>query len=94
MIISLVDHLSTTPPKRQKNNFKSVGTKDTLGLMKNRRIQTTMMVGATQGNPLNLHGTKFEIIHKDIGYSSDADMSDVCEVIKLLVTIILVPSPC
>ena len=48
--------------------------------MKNRRIQTTM-VGTSFGDSVNMEDGKYEIIHKDIGYSSDADMSDSCEVI-------------
>lgn len=61
---------------------KSVNTfgKENNSMMKNRRIQTTM-VGTSFGDSVNMEDGKYEIIHKDIGYSSDADMSDSCEVI-------------
>lgn len=48
-------------------------------LMRNRRIQT-MMSGGYDSILHEMKGSKFEIVQKDIGYSSDADMSDACEV--------------
>ena len=48
-------------------------------LMRNRRIQT-MMSGGYDSILQDMKGSKFEIVQKDIGYSSDADMSDACEV--------------
>ena len=46
-------------------------------LMRNQRVQTMNASSSvtTQGMS-DLKGSKFEIIHKDIGYSSDADTSD------------------
>ncbi len=38
------------------------------------------MVGETRNEFLNNTNGKLEIIQKDIGYSSDADMSDAVEV--------------
>lgn len=45
--------------------------------MRNQRVQTSDASSnpTTQGMS-DLKGSKFEIIHKDIGYSSDADTSD------------------
>ncbi|RWS02109.1 hypothetical protein B4U79_11107, partial [Dinothrombium tinctorium] len=73
---STAEQLPNTPPKRHKLNCKAIGSTHEV-YMKNRRIQTTM-VGTNQER-LDFRGAKFEIIQKDIGYSSDADMSDACE---------------
>ena len=48
-------------------------------LMRNRRIQT-MMSGGYDSILQDMKGSKFEIVQKDNGYSSDADLSDACEV--------------
>jgi len=59
-----------------------IAASDTKGI-KNKRVQTkTTMVGETKNELLGniKSGTKIEIIQKDIGYSSDADMSDAVEV--------------
>ncbi|CAG2114528.1 unnamed protein product, partial [Medioppia subpectinata] len=66
------------PSKRHKNN---VGIVSPNVRILNKRVQTSVaMVGETKNELLgdNLNA-KVEIIQKDIGYSSDADMSDVVE---------------
>jgi len=71
------------PSKRHKNNVGIVSNSDRI---RNKRVQTTVaMVGETKSQLLgdDMSG-KVEIIQKDIGYSSDADMSDAVEVNKQL----------
>lgn len=71
----------------EEQSVPSKRLKSAIGLLanhragiRNKRVQTTM-VGAATGELLNgITGDKFEIIQKDIGYSSDADMSDAVEV--------------
>jgi hypothetical protein len=66
------------PSKRHKNNVGIVSNSDRI---RNKRVQTTVaMVGDTKSDLLrNGFDEKLEIIQKDIGYSSDADMSDAVE---------------
>ena len=70
------------PSKRHKNNIGIVSNSDRI---RNKRVQTTVaMVGETKNELLrNGFNEKLEIIQKDIGYSSDADMSDAVEVLPL-----------
>ncbi|XP_015789097.1 uncharacterized protein LOC107366033 isoform X1 [Tetranychus urticae] len=76
---------SSTPysnSKRFKLGPFSEGKENIRGMMRNRRIQTNMIgIGGGPGlnETFNVPNGKYEIIHKDIGYSSDADMSDACE---------------
>ena len=68
------------PSKRHKNNVGVVTNSDRI---RNKRVQTTVaMVGQTKNDLLHPDNVdeKLEIIQKDIGYSSDADMSDAVEV--------------
>ena len=67
------------PTKRHKNN---VGIASNTDRIRNKRVQTTVaMVGQTKNELLRTNvDEKLEIIQKDIGYSSDADMSDAVEV--------------
>lgn len=85
---STEEHL--LPSKRHKNN---VGIVSNTNKNRNKRVQTNVaMVGETRNELLyNLNG-KLEIIQKDIGYSSDADMSDAVEVKTIIIGIILMLS--
>jgi len=49
------------------------------------------MVGETGTELLNNFSGKLEIIQKDIGYSSDADMSDAVEVKPITIVITFFP---
>ncbi|XP_054168016.1 uncharacterized protein LOC128965365 [Oppia nitens] len=76
------------PLKRHKNNVGIVSnttntntSNDNSVRIRNKRVQTTVaMVGQTKDELLGRNcNEKVEIIQKDIGYSSDADMSDAVE---------------
>jgi hypothetical protein len=73
--ISVDEHL--LPSKRHKNNVEIITSANRI---RNKRVQTNVaMVGETRNEFLNNIDGKLEIIQKDIGYSSDADMSDAVE---------------
>jgi hypothetical protein len=73
--ISVDEHL--LPSKRHKNNVEIITSANRI---RNKRVQTNVaMVGETRNEFLNNTNGKLEIIQKDIGYSSDADMSDAVE---------------
>ncbi|XP_074593280.1 uncharacterized protein LOC141849018 [Brevipalpus obovatus] len=81
--------------KRYKSGHKLSATqeKENIGTMKNRRVQTTMMGTTASATLGDVSNSKYEIIQKDIGYSSDADMSDACELNKNLSSINSSKSP-
>ena len=80
---------STSTPKAKSRTVASLVEEfDNLAnsnnsLMRNRRVQTMYATVCTGEETGNLKGSKFEIIQKDIGYSSDADTSDAnCDAIS------------
>lgn len=81
---------STSTPKAKSRTvaslveqFNDFTSPNTSGLMRNRRVQTMYATVCTGEETGDLKGGKYEIIQKDIGYSSDADTSDAnCDAIS------------